>query len=128
MIILTAAAKEHIKTMLKNNNSAFRLSVKQTGCSGYMYIPEMVESKKKETDIEIQTPDLLIYIDAASAEILKGTEIDYVKKGLGVYQLEYHNPQADSLCGCGESFNLKNPSDFADAKSFPFEKGGDCER
>ncbi|MCX7120991.1 MAG: iron-sulfur cluster assembly accessory protein [Gammaproteobacteria bacterium] len=107
MITLTTAAKDHIKTMLKTNNAAFRLAVKQTGCSGYMYVPEIVENKKKETDVEIQLSDLLIYIDADSADILKGTEIDYVKKGLGVYQLEYHNPQADSLCGCGESFNLK---------------------
>ncbi|MCX7125661.1 MAG: iron-sulfur cluster assembly accessory protein [Gammaproteobacteria bacterium] len=132
MITLTAAAKQHIKIMLMEvgalatTKTAFRLSVKQTGCSGYMYVPEIVEHKKKETDIEIKTPDLLIYIDTESAEILKGTEIDYVKKGLGLYQLEYHNPNADSLCGCGESFNLKNPSDFPDAKST--SKGGDCGR
>ena len=116
MITLTESATKHIQTLLKEaraqasakeSHATFRLSVKQTGCSGYMYVPEIVEKKKKETDIEIQLPDLLIYIDADSADILNGTEIDYVKKGLGLYQLVYHNPNADSLCGCGESFNLK---------------------
>lgn len=107
MITLTQSAKQHIQSLLKSNTSAFRLAVKQTGCSGYMYVPEIVEKKKKETDIETQCENIMIYIDADSAPMLKGTKIDYVKKGLGVYQLEYHNPNADSLCGCGESFNLK---------------------
>lgn len=107
MITLTQSAKTHIQSMLKSQTDAFRLSIKQTGCSGYMYVPEIVEHKKKETDIKIQFDNLLIYIDADAAPILQGTEIDYVKKSLGVYQLEYHNPNADSLCGCGESFNLK---------------------
>ena len=108
MITLTSAAKRHIQLMLKTKTSAFRLAVKKTGCSGYMYVPEIVEKKKEETDIEIFTNNLLIYIDQPSEKILTGTEIDYIKKSLGVYQLEYRNPNADSLCGCGESFKLKD--------------------
>ena len=106
MITLSDSAKQHIQSMLKRG-AAFRLSVKQTGCSGYMYVPEIVDHPKKETDIELHIDRLLIYLDAESLPLFTGTEIDYVKKGLGVYQLEYHNPNADSLCGCGESFNLK---------------------
>lgn len=108
MMTLTAAAKEHIQKLLekKGENAAFRLSVKQTGCSGYMYAPEIV-FEKKENDIEITGNDFLFYLDQNAIPLVKGTEIDYVKKGLGVYQLVFHNPNADSLCGCGESFNLK---------------------
>jgi iron-sulfur cluster assembly accessory protein len=109
IISLTDAAKAHIQNMLKtkDKNAAFRLSVKKTGCSGYMYVPEIV-SQKKGTDIEIHESDILIYIDEAAVPFIKGTVIDYVKKSLGVSQLEFQNPNADSLCGCGESFNLKN--------------------
>lgn len=111
MITLTSQAKTHLQSKLKTDSSAFRLSVKKTGCSGYMYVPEIVEKRKKETDIVIHIDDVLVYIDADSAPLLNGTKIDYVKKGLGVYQLEYHNPNADSLCGCGESFNVKVSSE-----------------
>lgn len=117
MITLTQSAKTHIQSMLKSKTDAFRLSVKKTGCSGYMYVPEIVDKKKKETDIEVMHDDLRIYIDSESANILKGTKIDYVKKSLGVYQLEYINPNADSLCGCGESFNLKKTEAHANERS-----------
>lgn len=108
MITVTEAAKAHIKKMLINRgeNPAFRLSVKKTGCSGYMYVPEIVNAKK-ESDIEMRDGDLLIYIDHSSALLLKGTVVDYVQKNLGLSQLIFNNPNAESLCGCGESFNLK---------------------
>lgn len=108
MITFTESAITHIQSILKNKgkNAAFRLSAKKTGCSGYQYVPEIVEIKK-EHDIEIAISDFRVWIDADSVAILQGTEIDYVKKSLGVSQLEYRNPNADSLCGCGESFNLK---------------------
>src|SRR3989338_10551100 len=104
IITLTPVAKAHIQKMLENKgeNAVFRLSIKQTGCSGYMYVPEIV-LQKKETDIEIRDIDLLIYIDHDAVPLIKGTEIDYVKKSLGVSQLEFHNPNAEGLCGCGES-------------------------
>lgn len=108
MIKLTDSAISHIQTMLKNKgeNAAFRLSIKKTGCSGYMYVPEIV-TEKKESDIEVRQSNLIIYIDNDAAPLIQGTVVDYVKKGLGVSQLEFQNPNAESLCGCGESFNLK---------------------
>lgn len=108
MITFTDSAKQHIQNMLKNKgeNAAFHLSVKKTGCSGYMYVPSIV-NEKKESDIEIAQPGFFVYLDSAILSLIKGTEIDYVKKSLGVSQLEFKNPNADSLCGCGESFNLK---------------------
>jgi iron-sulfur cluster assembly accessory protein len=108
MITLTESAIAHIQHMLKNKgeNAAFRLSIKKTGCSGYMYVPEIVTAKK-ESDIEIRESNLIIYIDKDAAPLIHGTVVDYVKKSLGVSQLEFRNPNAESLCGCGESFNLK---------------------
>jgi len=109
IITLTESAKQHIQKMLENKpeNSAFRLSIKKTGCSGYMYMPEIV-SEKKESDVVVDANTFLIFIDESAVPFIKGTEIDYVKKGLGVYQLEFHNPNAEGLCGCGESFQIKD--------------------
>ena len=109
MITLTESAVAHIQTMLKNKgeNAAFRLAVKKTGCSGYMYVPEIVTTKN-ESDIEVRQSDVMIYIDKDAAPLIQGTLVDYVKKSLGVSQLEFQNPNAESLCGCGESFKLSD--------------------
>ena len=108
IVTLTEKAIQHIRKILsdKPTGAAFRLSVKQTGCSGYMYQPEVVTSKK-ENDIAMPIADFTVYIDPACVTLIQGTTIDYVKKKLGQSQLEFNNPNADSLCGCGESFNLK---------------------
>ncbi len=111
IILLTKNAAEHIQSLLskKGENYFFRLWIKKTGCSGYMYMPEIVDSKKPN-DIEIKINNLIIYVDPDCISKIAGTEIDYVKRGLGVSQLEFKNPNAESLCGCGESFNLKGES------------------
>lgn len=108
IIALTPAAEAHIKKMLSQKVSAmgFRVSVKQTGCTGYMYIPEIISNLNPD-DLHIRIHDLSIFIDKSAVEMIKGTEIDYVNKSLGVSVLVFNNPNAKSLCGCGESFNLR---------------------
>jgi iron-sulfur cluster assembly accessory protein len=107
-ITLTPSAITHIKKMLINRgeNPAFRLSVKKTGCSGYMYVPEIVNIKK-ESDVDMSVLDVLVYIDKTSLPMLEGTVVDFVVKNLGMSHWVFNNPNADSMCGCGESFNLK---------------------
>lgn len=107
MITLTEAAKAHIQKMLENKgeNAALRLSIKKTGCSGYRYVPEIVTTQK-ESDIALSEFNLPIYIDETSLPLIKNTVIDYVKKSVGVSQLEFKNPNASGVCGCGESFNV----------------------
>ena len=107
MITFTPAAKKHILSQLKNHQ-AFYVAVKETGCSGYMYQPAIVDHPKKTTDIFLKVDEVAIYIDKASADIIKGTEIDFLKKSLGFEQLVFHNPNAEGVCGCGESFKLRS--------------------
>ena len=108
-IMLSKKAIIHIKKTIERRGSGigFRLAVKQTGCSGYMYQPEIVDAAQ-EGDLEVFNDDgLIVFLDPAALPIVKGTYIDFVSKEFGMDQLEYDNPNADSLCGCGESFNLK---------------------
>ena len=106
---VTPAAMTHIKKMMLRHPgaTAFRLSVKRTGCSGYMYVPEIVVSAKEGDINAYQQNDLMVYLDPKALPMLKGTTIDLVTKTLGMEQLAYRNPNTDSLCGCGESFTLK---------------------
>ena len=43
--------------------------------------------------------------DKTSADLLKGSEIDYVSELIGE-QFKITNPQTKSSCGCGVSFSL----------------------
>ena len=46
-----------------------------------------------------------ILIDKTSADLLKGSEVDYVSELIGE-QFKITNPQTKSSCGCGVSFSL----------------------
>lgn len=108
MIVLTDAARQHIKKMLQNKGkqAALRLSLKKTGCSGYSYVPNIV-TEKKSSDLEIKETDFTIYLDSETASLMQGTHVDYVKKSLGISQLEFKHPRAKNMCGCGESFTIE---------------------
>jgi iron-sulfur cluster assembly protein len=110
IITLTPAAIGHIKKVMSQHQNAvgFRLSLKQTGCSGYMYMPAVIETIKPD-DIEIDIDEAFkVYLEPSCVDKIRGTEIDFVTKDLGMQQLQFNNPNATSLCGCGESFNLKD--------------------
>ncbi|MCH9643723.1 MAG: iron-sulfur cluster assembly accessory protein [Gammaproteobacteria bacterium] len=113
MMTLTDAAIAHIKRVISERGAGigFRISVKETGCSGYMYVPEIVD-QVPENDLQVQAADdLIVFIDPTCKKILEGTVLDYVKKDLGMEQLQFNNPNAEGLCGCGESFKLKSDTD-----------------
>ena len=106
----TQSAIAHIQSIIANKSepSIFRLTVKVTGCTGLMYIPEVLpEPKLGDIKIEQETR-IDAYVDPEWMHALEGTTVDYVKKDFGQSMLHFDNPNADSLCGCGESFNLKS--------------------
>lgn len=111
IITLTDAAVNHIKTMLHKNNKAigFRLSIKKTGCSGYAYVPVIVESEIAN-DIHFERDGLQIFVDPACEEFVKNLIIDYVSDtnfGLKQKRLVFINPNEKNRCGCGESFTIE---------------------
>lgn len=109
LITLTEAAAKHIAEILARHpgSAGFRLSVKKTGCSGFMYAPEVV-NEEGEDDIRVDTEQgITIFIDYEWVPTLAGTEIDLEEGDLGQKKLIYQNPNVDDECGCGESFNIK---------------------
>ena len=59
------------------------------------------DQSKAEDDLNFEN----ILIDKASADLLKGSEVDYVSELIGE-QFKITNPQTKSSCGCGVSFSL----------------------
>jgi iron-sulfur cluster assembly accessory protein len=113
ILTFTDKAIEHInKSLIRFPQGGFRLTVKKTGCSGYMYKPEII-AEPKANDLQfIAEHGLKVFIDPACLAMIKGTRVDLVAKGLGQKQLVFHNPNAAGACGCGESFHL--PEDTHD--------------
>ena len=116
IITLTDAAYKHLQSLIEKHRKEgqFRLSVRKTGCSGYMYLPEIVE-RPHEGDISFTTEvGLTVLIDSHCVSFIKGTVVDYVKKDFGQYQLYFNNPNAIGACGCGESFHLRESENADD--------------
>lgn len=106
-ITFSPQAMKHIAQIIeRKGGGVFRLGIKQTGCSGYMYQPEVIEGPIDTDVIGFQTAEFEAYIDPAALSIVQGTHIDFVEKSFGMKQLVYDNPNANGLCGCGESFHL----------------------
>ena len=84
----------------KEKGSFFRIAIKGGGCSGFQY-EFTFDKSKAEDDLNFEN----ILIDKASADLLKGSEIDFVSELIG-QQFKITNPQTKSSCGCGVSFSL----------------------
>ena len=101
-IKFTDKAIKHINNLLlaKDKGSFFRIAIKGGGCSGFQY-EFTFDKSKQEDDLNYQN----ILIDKASADLLKGSEVDYVSELIGE-QFKISNPQTKSSCGCGVSFSI----------------------
>lgn len=109
-ITITEAANAYIEKMLaKNHGIGFRLSIKKTGCSGYSYVPTIIE-KINASDVMMETKTgIKIFIDVNWLHLLHGITIDYLEEKVGLKQkrLIFTNPQEANRCGCGESFHIE---------------------
>ncbi|MDA9753241.1 iron-sulfur cluster assembly accessory protein [Candidatus Pelagibacter sp.] len=101
-IKFTDKALKQIESLLskKDKGSFFRIAIKGGGCSGFQYEFTFDKIKTKD-DLYFEN----ILIDKTSANLLKGSEVDYVSELIGE-QFKITNPQTKSSCGCGVSFSL----------------------
>lgn len=113
-ISFTESAINHLlKALEKKSAKIFRLSVKDSGCNGFAYQIDLVNTAE-ENDIQfIVDHRLSVAIQADSVKFLSGTEIDYVfyENSLGLKKIVFHNPNVTSQCGCGESFGVRKAAD-----------------
>jgi len=84
----------------KEKGSFFRIAIKGGGCSGFQYD---FSFDKSQNDDDLCQENILI--DKNSADLLKGSEVDFVKELIGD-SFKINNPQSKSSCGCGVSFSL----------------------
>ncbi len=107
-ITVSPTACDHIRKQVELTRSRFlRLGVKESGCNGYMYTLDFLEDTLSD-DIQVEVADgVNICIHQEDVALVTGTEIDMVTQGLNS-ALVFKNSNAQSYCGCGESFALSD--------------------
>lgn len=105
-VTVTEAAQAHFRKQLTGRDSdAIRLSVKESGCTGYKYVIDIVD-QGESSDVEISLDNgVRLLVSAQAMGMVRGTQIDYTKEGLN-RTLKFINPNVADECGCGESFSV----------------------
>ena len=101
------AAKQILSQLAKRGKGlALRIGVKNVGCSGLIHTFNIAD-EIRSGDHVFESFDARVVLDPASLLVLDGSHIDFVKDGLR-QAFKFDNPNVESECGCGESFNLKS--------------------
>jgi iron-sulfur cluster assembly protein len=106
MITVTDKAAEKVTNYLtkRGKGEGIRIGVKTTGCSGYSYNLEFVDSPSPEDEV-YEDKGVKLFVDPKSLLFVAGMEIDYTKEGFNE-GFKFNNPNAKAECGCGESFTV----------------------
>ncbi len=106
-VTMTEAAIAQTRAQLAREHAiGLRLAVKPSGCSGYMYVLDLVKEEQPGDRKFTFGDGVTVYVDGSALAMVNGTEIDYVKEGLNAFY-KFHNPNVTGECGCGESFTVK---------------------
>lgn len=110
-ITITPAAAKHFRDQLdRKGGQAVRISLKESGCSGFMYSLDEIDTPE-EADISMTLGNgVQVYFDPSDASALRGVEIDYTREGLN-QTLKIDNPNVTDACGCGASFSIDHVED-----------------
>jgi len=107
LIEVTDTAADRIRLLLDKEGKAethgLRMRVVGGGCSGLRY--ELAfDDAITEDDTQVEIGGVKVIVDEKSALYLAGTTLDFVDT-LQETGFKMSNPNANTTCGCGESFN-----------------------
>jgi len=106
VITLTDKAASNVGELIEAEGEegvALRVAVVAGGCSGFSY-DMFFDSDISDSDIKSTYGMVSVVVDASSAQKLVGATLDY-KDGLQGAGFSIENPNAQSNCGCGNSFS-----------------------
>ncbi len=106
-ISLTETAAKQIRNQLakRGKGLGLRVGVKKVGCSGLAYTFDYADELQPGDQL-FEAHDARVVVDAGALSFLDGSRLDFVKDGFKQV-FKFDNPNVDSTCGCGESFNVK---------------------
>lgn len=98
---------DYISSRCGSADRVMMVRVNTKGCSGHKYEYSMVgKGDLAAHDEMVEWQGGGIAIDSRSLIYLLGSTLD-VKSDISGTALVWNNPNAQNLCGCGESFALK---------------------
>lgn len=106
MIDLQESAVNKLKELIDeegNPNLKLRIFVQGGGCSGMQY-GFTFDEEQNEDDFNLEFDGVGLLVDSMSAQYLQGAKIKYTEDTIGS-SFAIENPQAQTTCGCGSSFN-----------------------
>ncbi|NQY42285.1 MAG: iron-sulfur cluster insertion protein ErpA [Legionellales bacterium] len=115
LVIFTENAANKVLELIQEEQEQdlnLRVSISGGGCSGFQYGFAFDENINKD-DYIVETQarfddkqDLVkLLIDPISLQYLEGSQVDYEKNFQGE-QFIVKNPNANTTCGCGNSFSI----------------------
>jgi iron-sulfur cluster insertion protein len=106
MITITDSATVKLRDILAEENNPdlkLRIFVQGGGCSGMSY-GFTLDEIANEDDFTLDEQGVQVLVDSMSMQYLTGASIDY-KDDLMGSSFTILNPNAQTTCGCGSSFN-----------------------
>jgi len=105
LAITESAAAQFERMRAKRNKPEAVLRVRvvpDSGCGDFRYAMG-IEPGPRDGDMSIDAHGITVIVDAASVGLLRGSTLDYSDALIdGGFKLL--NPNAQSACGCGQSF------------------------
>src|SRR3954452_4798453 len=107
MVQMTEKAIGKVREIMASQEPApagLRIAVVGAGCSGFSYSMAF-ENQPNMLDKTYEYNGLKVFVDQSSLLYLDGPEVDCVEtlEGSG---FKCSNPQVNSTCGCGSSFQV----------------------
>lgn len=119
MLTLTESTYSKLKELLEeenNPNLKLRVFVQGGGCSGMSY-GFTFDEEQNEDDFIIENDNVKVLVDSMSMQYLNGATVDYKEDLMGA-GFSINNPNAETSCGCGSSFSVRD--EFFDDMEYNF--------
>lgn len=110
MIEISKAAISEIKRVQKVRqqlDSKFRIGLATGGCKDFYYTIDLANSIDDRDSIH-EINGIHVLIDRQQLAYLDRLKLDYSEDLMGG-SFRFENPQATSVCGCGNCFSLAEP-------------------
>jgi len=105
-IQLTESAARRVQQQLqaRGRGLGLRVGVKASGCSGFAYLLDYADQPEAD-EVVFESHGAKVFVARDTLPMLDGLVVDFRKDGLNEV-FKFENPNAEALCGCGESFSV----------------------
>ena len=108
ILSITESAANQIKNILSKaptDMDAVLVGVDKSGCSGYSYKLDFVNSLDLKNFDCIKKDGAKVFVDPKATMMLLGSVMDYRTDKMSS-RFVFENPNEKNTCGCGESFSI----------------------